>query len=295
MSIIMQNNGGGGKLLVRAAAGGGGGSGVSYVADVLDPTISTLLHMNGSNGSTTFTDDSYVAKTFTTYGNAQISNTQSKFGGTSGYFDASAGTRIVSSNSADYAMSTGDFTFECWLYLNSYGTGGYSDFAGTIFDTRAVNNSSSGILIIFGSTGHLRTWTNSLHSESTGSPVPLNTWSHIAVVRKLGILAYYIDGVACGSFSLTTNFSDQNLCIGTPIGSNILELDGYMDEARISKANARYSSAFTPPAAAFTNPNNLAALPASPTVGQLVLSDASMFVCTNATGPVWKGYSLTPL
>lgn len=294
MSIIMQNNGGGGKLLVRAAAGGGG-SGVSYVADVLDPTISTLLHMNGSNGSTTFTDDSYVTKTFTTYGNAQISNTQSKFGGTSGYFDTSAGTRIVSSNSADYAMSTDDFTFECWLYLNSYGTGGYSDFAGTIFDTRSSGGSGAGVLFIFGSTGHLRTWNGSLHSESTGSPVPLNAWSHIAFVRKLGILTYYIDGVACGSFSLTTNFSDQYLCIGRPVDGDILKLDGYMDEARISKANARYSSAFTPPAAAFINANNLAALPASPTVGQLVLSDASMFICTNATGPVWKGYSLTPL
>jgi hypothetical protein len=289
----MQNNGGGGRLLVRAAAGGG--SGVSYVADVLDPTISTLLHMNGSNGSTTFTDDSYVAKTFTTYGNAQISNTQSKFGGTSGYFDASAGTRIVSSNSADYAMSTGDFTFECWLYLNSYGTGGYSDFAGTIFDTRSSGGSGAGVLFIFGSTGHLRTWNGSLHSESTGSPVPLNAWSHIAFVRKLGILTYYIDGVACGSFSLATNFSDQYLCIGRPVDANILQLDGYMDEVRISKANARYSTTFTPSVAAFLNAFNSAALPASPVVGQLVLSDASMFICTNATGPVWKGYSLTPL
>ena len=48
---------------------------------------SLLLHGDGTNGSTTFKDDSINNHTITAYGNAQISTAQSKFGGSSIYFD----------------------------------------------------------------------------------------------------------------------------------------------------------------------------------------------------------------
>ena len=49
--------------------------------------VSLLLPMDGTNGSTTFTDSSLNGLTVTAVGNAQISTTQSKYGGASGYFD----------------------------------------------------------------------------------------------------------------------------------------------------------------------------------------------------------------
>jgi hypothetical protein len=49
--------------------------------------VSLLLHGNGTNGSTTITDNSPTPKTVTAVGNAQISTAQSKFGGASIAFD----------------------------------------------------------------------------------------------------------------------------------------------------------------------------------------------------------------
>ena len=43
--------------------------------------VSLLLHMNGSNGSTSFVDSGPLQKTVTAHGGAQVSTSQSKFGG----------------------------------------------------------------------------------------------------------------------------------------------------------------------------------------------------------------------
>ena len=49
--------------------------------------VSLLLHGDGTNGSTTIVDSSSSSKTVTAVGDAQISTAQSKFGGSSIYFD----------------------------------------------------------------------------------------------------------------------------------------------------------------------------------------------------------------
>jgi len=46
-----------------------------------------LVPFNGANNSTVFTDYSFNPKTLTAVGNAKIVTAQSKFGGSSGYFD----------------------------------------------------------------------------------------------------------------------------------------------------------------------------------------------------------------
>jgi hypothetical protein len=55
-------------------------------------SVSLLLHGDGTNGSTTITDNSPTPKTVTAVGNAQISTAQSKFGGASILFDGTETT-----------------------------------------------------------------------------------------------------------------------------------------------------------------------------------------------------------
>ena len=130
MSIIMQNNGGGGRLLVRAAAGGS--SNPQFISNVEDSTVSLLLHMNGVNGGTSFVDSGYydylVNMSGTAFSTATTSTTQSKFGGSSGYFNRSVpnGLRFdlntnIAGNSP-FTLGTDDFTIESWVYLNSMPT-----------------------------------------------------------------------------------------------------------------------------------------------------------------------------
>jgi hypothetical protein len=77
-----------------------------------------LLHMDGSNGSTTFTDSSSNALTVTANGNAQISTAQSKFGGASAAFDGDGDFLSIASNVA-FAFGAAAFTIECWAYQSA--------------------------------------------------------------------------------------------------------------------------------------------------------------------------------
>lgn len=68
-----------------------------------DAYTKSLMHFNGNNGNTTFTDE--IGKTWYPSGNAQISTTQSKFGGASAYFDGN-GDYLYSDDSPDWDLGS---------------------------------------------------------------------------------------------------------------------------------------------------------------------------------------------
>ena len=255
MSILMSSNGGGGKMIIRAVGAGGGIPSPTTVTDLEDTHTSFLAHMNGTNGSSTFVDSSPNKISITSINGTTISTSQSRFGGASGQFTGSS-CLSAAANSV-FAFGTGDFTMECWVYPTnaSYGNGGFSDYTGTILDTRSSGGSSTGALIIFSNTGKLRLYANGLILESSSS-VSLNQWSHIALVRSSGTCTFYINGVASGLASFTNNCSDTSFTVGAPNdhvnSDSILKHIGYIDDVRISKGLARYTNNFTPPASAFT-------------------------------------------
>ena len=72
-----------------------------------------LLHMDGTDGSTTFTDSSSYARAMTAAGNAQIDTAEFKFGTASGLFDGT-GDSVQTPNGADFQF-LGDFTVEAWV------------------------------------------------------------------------------------------------------------------------------------------------------------------------------------
>ena len=74
-----------------------------------------------------------------------------------------------------------------------------------------------------------------------------DSWYHIAMVRNGTTVKVYVNGVEDYSFTIsTTALADADgVRIGRNEGSGVLDLDGYMDEIRISNT-ARYTAAFTP-------------------------------------------------
>ena len=211
--------------------------------------VSLLLHMDGSNGSTTFTDSSNNAVSVTANGNAQISTAQNKFGGSSGSFSAG---HIITPASSLFDFGTGDFCIEFWCYFNSVASnqrlGGGDLQSGGNFNW-AIYTTSSGQLDYYLGTGS--TWdiaaAKSIGAISTGQ------WYHVALVRNGTTFTGYLDGVSgsstTSSASLATN-STNGAFFGTQGSSNY---DGYLDDIRITKGVARYTSNFTPPTAAFPN------------------------------------------
>jgi len=195
--------------------------------------------MDGANGSTTFTDSSLNALAVTPVGNAQISTTQSKYGGASGYFDGSGDYLDTSGTGIATAFGTGDFTIEFWYYpLTVSVQQNLVDKIGSA--SNAIYMSSAGVLKYYVGADRI-----------TGSTLSANTWYHIALVRYSGTTKLYVNGVQSGaSYDDTNNYA---LNTGSPrIGAafnNTVSVNGYIDDFRISRF-ARYVSNFTPPTAA---------------------------------------------
>jgi len=219
----------------------------------IDSYTKLMLHMDGSDGSTTFTDSSLSPKTVTRYDNAQIDTAQSKFGGASGLFDGT-GDYLTVPDSDDWNFGTGDFTIDFWvrtitLTLNQ----------NIIGQRTTADTENLWFIRILPTTGKLRfigRYGNVDHAYIETVPgLSINTWYHIAVVRASGTCKIYIDGV--NDDTVTSNDASNwpnvstNLSIGIAYDSFFEGLSGWLDEVRISKGIARWTSNFTPPTSAY--------------------------------------------
>ena len=206
--------------------------------------VSLLLHMNGSNGSTTFTDSSNAARTVTAYGNAQISTAQSKFGGASGLFDGSGDYIATPSNTA-FAFGTGDFTVETFIRFTAFSS------VNVFYDSRIGGSSGNGVALYSSSSGTVSAYSG-ITAYITCSALSTNTWYHIEVSRSSGVMKMFINGTQAGSSAtFTSNLSDGNCVIGKTNEASSNYFNGNLDEFRITKGLARHTSAFTTPTAAF--------------------------------------------
>ena len=206
---------------------------------------SLLLHGDGTNGSTVITDSSGSPKTVTAVGNAQISTTQSKFGGTSIYLDGTGDAASVASNTA-FAFGTNDFTIELWVYPVSVSGNP------VLFDTRPSGNGAWPVIYFDG--GRLRYFLNTTDRISGSTVLATNTtWYHIALCRAGSNTKVFLNGIQEGStYSDSTSLLQGPFALG--IDSRNLTanpFNAYFDDVRVTKGVARYTANFTPPTLPF--------------------------------------------
>ena len=211
--------------------------------------VSLLLRMDGSDASTTFTDSSATARTFTANGNAQIDTAQSKFGGASGLFDGT-GDYITTPNSADFRFGSGDFTIESWVYLNAIGQ--FHPIAnqmtnsnrGWMFDVTSGNK-----LRLYGFISSWQELGISTTSLATGQ------WYHCAVTRDGTSFRLFLNGVLEDTTVISGAFTEETSVAFTVgyIGDGSLSryVNGWIDDLRITKGVARHTASFTIPDAPF--------------------------------------------
>ena len=101
-------------------------------------------------------------------------------------------------------------------------------------------------------TGQVFVYNNAGAECRSSTLIDLNTWYHIAVVRENGTAKLYINGVHEGTAnSFSTPSNSLNVVIGSMYSAegdnHNWGLNGYIDEIRISKGIARWTSNFTPP------------------------------------------------
>ena len=223
----------------------------SAVGDTNFDKVELLLPFDGANDDTSTTDESDSNHTVSFNGSADISTAQSKFGGSSLYLPGGSNDWINIAGSTDFNFGTDDFTIELWMYRTNTSMG-------VVFETRGGEDTTStdGITFYLGSGGNneLRVAINRSDVIDLNQDHQTNDqWQHFAIVREGSTLTLYIDGTARGSGSNSTDFDrTRPIRIGNHHGSGSggYGLQGYIDDFRVTKGLARYTSNFTPTSAA---------------------------------------------
>lgn len=202
---------------------------VSTPASITGPFTSDantlfLLHFDGANNSTTITDSGPNNKTFTRV-TGNLTTSYYKFG-TAGW------SSPYNSNGyftySEVISGTGDFTMEGWFYQTNRGN--YVTTFGTYIGCYIDINGYPG----FYSGGY----------RNGSIQMALNTWTHIAYVRASSVVTIYVNGLESARFSNTTSFSTGTMGIGANADGSYGYNTGYFDEIRYSNI-ARYTAPFT--------------------------------------------------
>lgn len=186
------------------------------------------------------------------YGQVVTSTAQQKFGTASGYFDG-GGSYLSLADSADWDFGSGDFTIDCWVRPSAINE---LDNMTICDQTDAAGTSRFHLSIAADQKLWFRSLSASVAKAYYESPVyawEVNTWYHIAIVRNGSNFYQFINGVS-QSLTVTTAISTNTLPdiaglfgIGARPQYGDGFFPGHIDELRVSKGIARWTSDFTPP------------------------------------------------
>lgn len=204
----------------------------------LTTVTNTQLLLNFANAGIY---DSAAMNNVVTVGSAQISTAQVKYGTGSLSFNGTTDYLSVPLSPL-FAFGTGDFTVEYWFYQTAVVTNEYE-----IWESQ-----TTGAFVIYkvGSSGALswRSFGGSDQTILTHASVPTNAWTHIAVSRSSGTTRAFVNGGQVNSVADSTSYVTPTAVYtigGRSGGSNYFP--GYIDDFRITKGYARYTTGFTPP------------------------------------------------
>tara|TARA_B000000437_G_scaffold212239_1_gene183795 strand:+ start:294 stop:1433 length:1140 start_codon:yes stop_codon:yes gene_type:complete len=230
------------------------------VGDLYFSKVTALLPFDGTNGATSTTDSSNSNHTVTFGGDAEISTAQSKFGGSSLSLDGN-GDYVDLPQSTNQFVSD-DFTIEFWFRINS---GAGSETVG-LFGSYYTVGGGKGIIMashpsypsvyfqwMYGS-GSGTDWAYLNKTQGTRTSLSNNTWYHVAVTRSGNTWRLFLNGTQEDSVTQSDQMTDAGSTtrIGNygPSATATDGLDGYIEDFRITKGLARYTSNFTAPTSA---------------------------------------------
>ena len=244
-------------LIGRGATGGGWSSQyangyissyrLSTVARTISIPTAPLTAIANTEFLANFTNgaifDNTAKNVLETVGNAQISITQSKWGGSSIAFDGT-GDYLVSNSGTDlYAFGSGNFTIEFWVYFNTVASQ-------VVYDGRPSGVQTTQPAIYMSGAGVLFYYTNGTN-VITGATLTSGQWYHIAVSRSGTSTKMFLNGVQTGSTytdsTVYTNTAGRPIIGVDGFSPPSNPLNGYVDDMRVTKGVARYTTNFTPP------------------------------------------------
>jgi hypothetical protein len=227
--------------------------GTAVYTTTFTPPTSPVTAVANTSLLTNFADagvyDSSEMNDVITAGSTQASITQVKYGTASMKFNGTTDYLTIPA-STSFNFGSGDFTIEAWVYAVSWPT--------TIYFAGQSNTSDYAPVLPFFTSGKpglaATSATGSWAVNSFGSAPTLSTatWYHVAWVRYGNEWSVYVNGtkyIVAASTAVTVYTSTDSLAISTNGNRNNYFFNGYIDDFRITKGYARYTSNFTAPTA----------------------------------------------
>lgn len=187
---------------------------------------------------------------WTVVGSAALNTTTKKFGAGSVYFPGST-SRLDGSTTLLSDLNGVDWTIEGWInpttlaatYIDIFG----SNSAGQVSSVSIRTGSSTGYKLNMGDWG-----TTAFSNITSVTTLTTNTWTHFAITKSGTTLRMFINGTLEATVtSANTTFPSFTCSLGNR-GNGDLPYNGYIDDLRITKGIARYTSSFTAPTTAYT-------------------------------------------
>jgi hypothetical protein len=203
------------------------------VADPYFDNVVLLLPCDGGNNSTTFTD--VKGHTVTANGNAKLSTSQAKWGASSAVFDGNS-DYLHLTDSDDWTFG-GDFTLEAWVY--PVATASMYIFSFSV-GTYTLTVKLDSLLKVQASVFTLITGTTSAQ---------LSQWNHVAFTRSGTTVRVFLNGNLEASANDPSAYTVN--CSNNRISESAQTFNGYVDDIRITKGVARYTSSFSVASSAF--------------------------------------------
>lgn len=228
-----------------------------YEVGSSDGYTKLLAHFDGNDGAKEVVDSGNTGHISSLVNTAQISTAYRKIGNGSLFLDGNS-DYITVPDSADWNFGTGDFTIDCWVNRNSL-TGNQGIVAQYVSGASFLKFEVTSTAIRFAT--YVGSWLIDIIASYTFAA---NTWYHLAVVRK-GTTGsdwiLFVNGVSQaitlqnGAYDATMPNIAADLLVGAnaPVSEMI---SGYIDELRVSKGIARWTSNFTPQTTPYTSDAN---------------------------------------
>ena len=237
--------GGGGAGSTTGGAGGAGALRIiwNYPPGFLPSTTALTAVTNTkllTAQSATITDVTSI-NTITNIANVTAGNTTIPFAGTYSYqFNGTTQYLTVPSSSNFIFNATDEFTIELWVYPTA------TTINKGIFFRRNSLYSGIGFGTSTTTAGKWRFFvanadgTNSIINDLAIGTFTINTWFHIAISKKNGVIYLYINGLLIRQYAHTTSIYDDGLPLYIGTDPNGAFFVGYISNFRIIKGTALY-------------------------------------------------------
>jgi len=190
-------------------------------------------------GFETITDR--VGKTVYAQGDAKLSIAQKKFGTASLVLDG-VGDYITISSQPDFEYGTGDFTFEFFWRPTALGT------QQILLDCRTASNDTA-LYLEMNTAGNIRLFVSNAYRITSSVACSAGAFNHIALFRVGGVTKLAVNGTLTPTtWADTTNYPARPVRMGAS-WTDGAPSTGYIDEVRVVKGVAKYTTSVTVPTA----------------------------------------------